>query len=72
LVRFRADAEAAAKGRGYRVQRSRREHAGRMFYLGCRSSSGSPDRIEVDLNFLFRLPPGVLELTSLWQPGDQG
>jgi predicted nucleotidyltransferase component of viral defense system len=60
--------ERLALGRGYRVQRSRHDHAGRKLYLGYRNAGGSPDRIEVDLNFLFRLPLGKVETTHLWQP----
>lgn len=60
--------ERLALGRGYRVQRSRRDHAGRKFYLGYRNAGGSSDRIEIDLNLLFRLPLGELEVARLWQP----
>ncbi len=43
-------------GEGYRVQWGRDEHAGRKLYLTYASGLGSPDRIEVDLNYLFRVP----------------
>jgi predicted nucleotidyltransferase component of viral defense system len=60
MLRDRPEVERAidtvARGRGYRVQWSSDEHAGRKVYLGYLSASGTPDRIEVDLNFLFRLP----------------
>jgi len=41
---------------GYRIQISRDAFAGRKIYLGYRSVLGQDDRIEVDLNYLFRLP----------------
>ena len=59
---------AIAEGKGYRVQLSRDAHAGRKIYLSYASSSGTPDRIEVDLNFLFRVPLGETSARSLWQP----
>jgi predicted nucleotidyltransferase component of viral defense system len=45
-----------ARGRGYEIQASRDEHAGRKFFLNYESSAGARDRIEVDLNFLGRVP----------------
>ncbi len=56
------------KGQGYRVQQSRDAHAGRKIYLSYASSVGTPDRIEVDLNFLFRVPLGEVTTRPLWQP----
>ena len=53
---------------GYRVQHSRDAHAGRKIYLSYASSLGTPDRIEVDLNFLFRVPLGEVTTRPLWQP----
>jgi predicted nucleotidyltransferase component of viral defense system len=68
----RPDVERAvitiAKGQGYRVQQSRDAHAGRKIYLAYNNSTGTPDRIEVDLNFLFRLPVGAPKTVPLWQP----
>lgn len=57
-----------ARGRAYRVQESREEHAGRKFHLGYTSTAGTPDRIEVDLNFLMRLPLAAPVRTAMWQP----
>ena len=57
-----------ADGQGYRVQLSRDAHAGRKIYLSYVSASGTPDRIEVDLNFLFRVPLGETTARLLWQP----
>lgn len=62
--------ETIARGQAYLVQRSADEHAGRKFFLGYANSVGSRDRIEVDINYLFRqplLPPADL---PMWQPGD--
>ena len=56
------------EGQGYRVQQSRDAHAGRKVYLSYTSSVGTPDRIEVDLNFLFRMPLGKVTTRPLWQP----
>lgn len=57
-----------AKGQGYRVQLSRDAHAGRKIYLSYVSAAGTPDRVEVDLNFLFRVPLGETTSRALWQP----
>ncbi len=68
----RAEVERATviigKGQGYRVQQSHDAHAGRKIYLTYASSLGTPDRIEVDLNFLFRVPLGEITTRPLWQP----
>ncbi len=56
------------KGQGYRVQQSRDAHAGRKIYFSYASSAGTLDRIEVDLNFLFRVPLGDVTTRPLWQP----
>lgn len=55
---------------GYRVQQSADAFAGRKYYLLYRSVLGPDERIEVDLNFLFRLPIVGTELHDLWQPGE--
>lgn len=60
--------EVIGRGQGYRVQRSRDAHAGRKVYLSYVSAAGTQDRIEVDLNFLFRIPLGEITWRSLWQP----
>ncbi len=61
--------EQLAQRRGYRIQRSADAFAGRKFYLTYGSVLGHQDRIETDLNFLFRTPIGVTRLGTLWQPG---
>jgi predicted nucleotidyltransferase component of viral defense system len=59
-----------AQRRGYGIQRSADAFAGRKIYLRYRSVLGPDERIEVDLNFLFRLPLAGTETRSLWQPGE--
>lgn len=57
-----------ARGQGYQVQRSRDAHAGRKIYLAYASAVGTRERIEVDLNYLFRTPLGDLSRWVMWQP----
>jgi hypothetical protein len=59
-----------ASRRGYAISRSRPEHAGGKIFLGYRSVLGTPDRIEVDLNYLFRTPLEPVAARAVWQPGD--
>jgi predicted nucleotidyltransferase component of viral defense system len=59
-----------AAARDYHVQQSRDEHAGRKIYLGYRTVAGTPDRVEVDLNFLHRLPLIATKRLPVWQPGE--
>ncbi len=58
-----------ARGRGYQVQVSRDEHAGRKYFLTYVSARGTRDRVEVDLNFLQRVPLQAVSKRTLWQPG---
>ncbi len=57
-----------ARRRGYAVQRSADAFAGRKLFLGYASVLGTPERIELDLNFLFRVPIGSPTELRLWQP----
>jgi predicted nucleotidyltransferase component of viral defense system len=59
-----------ARRRGYAVQQSADAFAGRKLYLRYQSVLGQPERIEVDLNYLFRVPIAGIETRTLWQPGD--
>jgi predicted nucleotidyltransferase component of viral defense system len=60
--------ETIARGKGYEVQHSRDEHAGRKLYLGYTSAPGTRDRIEIDLNYLHRvLLVAPIELAA-WRP----
>jgi len=74
MLRQRPDVEravdAVARAGGYQLQWSRAEHAGRKAYLRYLSTAGTADRIELDLNFLHRVPLGPPGLAELWQPGD--
>ena len=54
---------------GYQVQKSADAFAGRKTYLRYQSMLGPRDRIEVDINFVHRVPIGKIEKRSLWQPG---
>lgn len=56
--------------KGYRVQQSADAFAGRKIYLIYRSVLGPDERIEVDLNFLFRVPLAGTEQRELWQPDE--
>jgi predicted nucleotidyltransferase component of viral defense system len=70
--RTRVETAAAeiAKRQGYRVQQSADAFAGRTLYLRYRSVLGQEERIELDLNFLFRMPLAGTALRELWQPGE--
>jgi predicted nucleotidyltransferase component of viral defense system len=59
-----------SRRRGYRPQRSADSFAGRKIFLSYRSVMGQDDRIEVDLNYIFRLPLVEGEIRELWQPGE--
>jgi len=58
-----------ARGRGYRLQQSKDEHAGRKFFVTYTSAAGTADRVEIDLNFLHRIPLRPVSPRKLWQPG---
>lgn len=64
-----AAVEDLARRRGYTVQRSADAFAGRKIHLAFSSVLGGPERIQVDLNYLFRVPFAGVEIRSLWQPG---
>jgi len=59
-----------AKRKGYLVQISADSFAGRKFFLTYESVLGVNDRIEIDLNFIFRMPLKEPERRELWQPGE--
>jgi predicted nucleotidyltransferase component of viral defense system len=59
-----------ARRAGYRVQRSAEAFAGRKLFLHYRSVLGPEERIEVDVNYLLRLPLGEPRVGELWQPGE--
>lgn len=61
--------EDIARRAKYRVQHSADAFAGRKIFLIYRSVLGQEERIEVDLNFLFRLPLVGTRARTIWQPG---
>lgn len=61
-----------ARRQGYSVQQSADAFAGRKLHLRYRSALGPEEPVEVDLNYLFRLPLAGTETSSLWQPGGLG
>ena len=65
----KAIAELATR-RQYHIQASAEAFAGRKIYLVYQSVLGANERIEVDLNYLFRVPLAGIEQQELWQPGD--
>jgi predicted nucleotidyltransferase component of viral defense system len=60
--------EQIAAGEGYRIQRGPEEHAGRKFYLGYWNGLGTQDRIEIDLNYMFRIALVPANLRDGWTP----
>lgn len=59
-----------AQRHGYMVQHSADLFAGHKMYLTYPSVLGQRERIEVDLNFLFRLPISGTDTRQMWQPGE--
>jgi hypothetical protein len=57
-----------AEGDGYRLQWGAREHAGRKTYLHYRNALGTPDRIEVDVNYLYRVSLQPVLVQEGWTP----
>jgi predicted nucleotidyltransferase component of viral defense system len=66
--RVESAVERIATSQRYRIQRSQDEHAGRKLYLGYQNVAGVNDRIEVDLNFMHRIPLSQPERAEIWQP----
>lgn len=57
-----------AEGDGYRLQWGAQEHAGRKIYLQYRNAFGTSDRIEVDVNYLHRVPLQPVHEQDGWTP----
>ena len=55
---------------GFRLQRSADAFAGRKFYAHYPSAFGAEDRVEIDLNFLWRVPLDDPRQAAMWQPGE--
>ncbi len=73
MLADRPQVEAAlarlAEQLGYRLQWSAAAAAGRKMYATYRSVLGPEGRIEVDLNYLFRVSLGRVSEAVMWQPG---
>lgn len=54
----------------YQTQESPEGFAGGKIFLGYRSASGNRDRIELDLNYLYRVPLSGTSMRPLWQPDE--
>jgi len=59
-----------AERQGYRVQRSADAFAGRKLHLHFRSALGPAGLVQVDVNYLYRLPLDEPVALTLWQPGE--
>jgi len=57
-----------AEGDSYRLQWGAQEHAGRKTYLNYRNALGTPDRIEVDVNYLYRVSLQPVHVQEGWTP----
>jgi hypothetical protein len=55
---------------GYQVQQSAEAAASRKIYATYRSALGPNDRIELDINYLWRTPLAGVRRAELWQPGE--
>lgn len=60
--------EKNARRAGYRIQRSREEHAGQKLYLGFRSAFGNEAQLQVDIGFLHRVPLLAPVELGVWSP----
>jgi predicted nucleotidyltransferase component of viral defense system len=54
----------------YHPQESAEGFSGGKIFLAYRSVAGTSDRIELDLNFLYRVPFSGSLMEMLWQPGE--
>ena len=74
MLREKPEVERAirliAEGDQYRLQWGRDEHAGRKIYLWYRSAPGTDDHIEVDVNFLHRVPLVAPVEQGGWTPDE--
>lgn len=60
--------ETIAAGDWYHVQRAAEAHAGRKIYLAYLNALDTRDRMEVDLNYMFRVPLAASMLREGWTP----
>ena len=69
-LRYEEAVIALARKKGFTVQQSADTFAGRKIFCRYQSVMGPMDRVEIDLNYLFRLPIDPPEFRELWQPGE--
>ena len=60
--------ERIAVRAGYTIQKSPRAHAGQKFYFAYPSALGGAGRIQVDLNYLARVPVLPPAIVDIWSP----
>jgi hypothetical protein len=60
--------ESLVKRLGFRVQKSMDAFAGRKVYAKYYSVLEPESHVEVDLNYLWRVPLAGVETRTLWQP----
>jgi predicted nucleotidyltransferase component of viral defense system len=61
---------ALAERQGYRIQVSADAFAGRTLHLHYESAFGMGGVIQIDINYVHRLPLDGVEGRTLWQPGE--
>ena len=62
--------ERLARRAGYRIQSSAEEHAGTRLYLRYASALGGEGTLQVDVNFLHRIPLGSPQTLPVWNPAE--
>jgi predicted nucleotidyltransferase component of viral defense system len=60
--------ERLARRAGYRIQSSAEEHAGKRFFLQYTSALGGDGTLQVDVNFLHRIPLDAIQKLRVWDP----
>ncbi len=62
--------ERLARRAGYRIQSSAEEHAGKKLHLRYASALGGEGTLQIDVNFLHRIPLGPIQELALWNPAE--
>jgi hypothetical protein len=68
---IRSRLERVARRGGYRVQFSREEHAGQKLYLRYRSALGGERTLQMDVNYLYRIPLEPIQELPFWNPAKE-
>jgi predicted nucleotidyltransferase component of viral defense system len=68
--RLIAALERVARRASYRIQSSAEEHAGKRLYLRYASALGGEGTLQLDVNFLHRLPLEATRELPVWNPGE--